>query len=91
MQQYTEKIHATRLLKMLEKKDPCVCCPAALQFNGGAAAGEMWSKSYEFSPCDICREFLGFSDRYDCPCYHLGGKDAIKHTWIQLEEKGYLE
>jgi len=32
MKKYTEKIHAQRLLKMLEKDDPCACCPAAKNF-----------------------------------------------------------
>ena len=57
---YTEKIHAKRLLGMLEKKDPCACCAS----------------------------FLGLYPTSDCPCCELQD-EAVKRTWITLEEKGY--
>ena len=49
--EYTEKIHAKRLLKMLEKKNPCMCCPAAKGYNGNNYPNVMW----ENTACIICR------------------------------------
>jgi len=91
MRTYTEKIHAKRVQKMMEKKDPCACCPAAPYFNGGATANEMWSKGGD-SPCEICRGFLGMPSRsrLACPCVYYGHEDAIELTWIALQEKGYI-
>jgi len=86
MRKYTEKIHGARLLKMMKKKNPCMCCPAQSRFktrthfmfdNGGGAV------------CGICLDFVGTP--YSCPCQYYGHKEAIKRTWIALEEKGYLE
>ena len=93
MRKYTEKIHAARLLKMLEEKEPCMCCPATPYFKSNLQSDTMWFNSYIEGehPCDICKDFVGLDNRYtDCPCYELG-KEAIKLTWIALEEKGYLE
>jgi len=93
MRKYTEKIHAERLIKMMERPNPCICCPAAPYYNGSKSVDELWANQ---EPCSICCEFL----KYDwwwyspfsaiCPCSHLGKETAIKRTWITLEEKGYL-
>jgi len=86
---YTERIHASRLLKMLEKKNPCLCCPAAVDFNGSECPKELWKDTT--NPCDICMNFVGASNFFKrCPCHNFGQKQAIKTTWIALEEKGYI-
>ena len=86
---YTEKIHAKRLLGMLNKKDPCMCCPGAWHYkvNGfwiidGCVNGN--------GICEICFSFIGCKVSRLCPCHKLGEKKAIKRTWLALEEKGYI-
>ena len=83
--EYTEKIHAKRLLGMLNKEDPCSCCPAGKGYNFEAFIGDEYRNE---SKCTICRGFVGVS--YGCPCLCLGKDEAIKCTWIALEEKGYI-
>ena len=85
---YTEKIHAKRLLGMLSKKNPCLCCPAG-RYYGAAASDDM---EWENSKCEICLEFINAGLCFwECPCHVLGDKKAIKRTWLALEEKGYLD
>lgn len=90
---YTEKIHAQRLLRMLEKKDPCAHCPASEFFSGNNSAIDLWAD--EPNPHKICNEFLDFPlgsySTHMCPCHKFGRKEALKRTWIALEEKGYLK
>ena len=83
--EYTEKINAARLLKMLNKKDPCAHCPAAPRFDG-AESPLQWKND----ACEVCRGFLDY-DNFYCPCYFLGKEEAIKRAWLALEEKGYLD
>lgn len=83
---YTEKVHARRLLQMLEKPDPCACCPAQPDFKQGGSADQLWNKKGS-SPCYICRTFVWASG---CPCATFGRSSAIKRTWLALEEKGYI-
>lgn len=87
MKHYTEYIHAHRLLKMLEMEDTCMQCPLNLPNE------EKYYCNKE--TCGLCRVFVGYSSEYNhwrfCPCYFLGPAEAIKRTWIALEEKGYLE
>jgi hypothetical protein len=93
-QNYTTKLHARRLLQMLNKKDPCGWCPASRGFVSTSPPALMWSDSSE--PCLVCRGFVGliggspFDTNY-CPCHFLGHAEAIKRTWIVLEEGGYLK
>lgn len=75
MREYTEKIHAARLLKILERKNPCGLCPATPDY---------------FGCCLVCARFVG-SLTGNCPCPMYGIKEAIKRTWLSLEAKGYLE
>ena len=87
MQIYTEKIHATRLLKMLERKNPCGLCPAAPSFDPKLKRTDyVWEEEH----CVICEQFVGYF-KDDCPCNKYGHKEAIKRTWLSLEAKGYSE
>ena len=79
---YTETLHADALLKLLSMSTPCDYCPSAIKKTSGNMA------------CIICREFIGLKHKspfgYHCPCTELGKQEAIKRTWIALEEKGYI-
>jgi len=79
MKEYTEAIHAKMLLKMLEKKRPCWECPA----------NEIPTNK---QCCTVCQRFVGlkYINEICCPCNRLGGKRAIKRTWLALKEKGYI-
>ena len=85
---YTEKIHAKRLLGMLNKKNPCQeTCPAGKYYSFFRENGK---------DCNLCRDFVGAKGNPErifdarCPCNILGREEAIKRTWIALEEKGYI-
>ena len=85
---HTEKIHAERLIKMMEMKNPCTRCPAAERFNIDNGSSAMWRGIFSSNdPCIICPAFVNTED---CPCENLGQKEAIKRSWIALEEKGYI-
>ena len=92
---YTEEIHAKRLIKLLEKGSTCISCPATTDFSGAIEPGAIWDTTEgDQYLCNICRafvklgEYLGFSSR--CPCHCLGAEEAVKRSWIALEEKGYI-
>ena len=77
---YTEAIHAEALIMMMEKESPCNWCPA--------------EQSERSEACVVCEEFVGIVQGLflnDCPCRELGQQEAIKRTWIALEESGYLD
>jgi len=88
---YTEEIHAERLLKMLEQKEPCIYCPTNINFG---EAVQFLRGNNTWQHCDICRNFINIKNSHQlypkCPCNKLGKKEAIKRTWLALEEKGYL-
>ena len=94
--EYTEKIHAQRLLKMLNKKDPCLCCPASKFFGthgeGNWGEYQWWEPKWDKDPCGVCWVFIEGKPREGrhCPCAYFAKKDALKLTWLALEEKGYL-
>jgi len=85
--EYTEKVHAERLIKTLEKKGTCGRCPAARQYNKENSPYEMWE--YSPSPCRVCRGFIKLP-LLSCPCGALGPEEATKRSWIALEEKGRI-
>ena len=85
--EYTEAIHAKRLMAILEKDDVCECCPAARRYISINPCNDMWA--YEPSPCMICAEFIG-QERCCCPCFILGREKAIELTVKALQEKGYM-
>ena len=89
MKEYTEAIHAERLLKIL-KKDTCNKCPATKYFNDGGHPGRLYKNT-----CEICQKFVGLKYRPEsifniCPCKRLGKERAIEKSWLVLEKKGYL-
>ena len=92
MSEYTEKIHAKRLLGMLNKKKPCLHCPAAEKYS---AEGPWinFTLNYKLLArdkyCAVCQTFIGYKNTPKCPC-HKGKERAIKRTWEALEEKGYI-
>lgn len=89
--EYTEKVHAVRLLKMLEHKNPCAYCPPNHRSNQMGEPEPYWTDS-KTHPCIVCTSFVGISDAPEsCPCYYFGPQEAIKRTWLALEEKGYLD
>jgi len=89
MRKYTEKLHAKRLLGMLEKRNPCGCCPAGKRYMEDT---KDWAESVfgeQRSFCKVCWAFISL-ERLTCPCWALGEQEAIKRTWLALEEKGYI-
>jgi hypothetical protein len=92
--EYTERVHANMLLRILSKTSPCLECPQS-HFND---LFEVYPDSIVLSDeeednCRLCRKFVGANlNPWDtCPCHILGEQECIKRTWIALEEKGYLE
>ena len=81
MRKYTEKVHAKGLLRILSEENPCGFCPCH-------AAGYGYCSTV--SADKVCFQFIGGGIR-SCPCNALGHFEAIKRTWIALEEKGYLD
>jgi len=92
---YTEAEHAKNLLRMLEEPYPCDLCPAGFK-RPFAPKDEC---------CRVCQEFIGmwttqtsvfplreiyFGRFAPCPCKYYGEREAIKRTWLALEEKGYI-
>ena len=75
--EYTEADHAEKLLMMLERERGNVCteCPA--------------SHILMSISCPVCLAFVGMGEYEYCPCLEIG-HEAIKRTWIALEEKGYI-
>ncbi len=85
-QKYTEELHAKRLLKMLEFKEPCGHCPANQRYAIGV---RMIAEGHEDAnhTCKICQSFVG---AIQCPCNEFGETEALKRTWLALEAKGYI-
>ena len=85
-------MHAERLIKMFESGIACMGCPAVVDFRFVFPGGTY---------CRTCNDFLEIKNPYKsdkkgltrCPCFCFGendGQEAIKRTWIALEEKGYI-
>ena len=78
-----EKEHVENLFDILGHEEPCSWCPSD---------GESFY-------CWTCWTFIGGvysvkrmndGERF-CPCHVLGKEEAIKRTWLALEEKGYTD
>ena len=85
---YTEAVHAQRVKKVIEKKRPCDHCPAQPRYVL-LRVFDAWEESQSFV-CKICKNFIGLEPSIFCPCGELGPKEAVRRTWLALEEKGYL-
>jgi hypothetical protein len=86
---YSMKIHAVRVLRMLETLDePCAhnSCPAFPDLTTNPEFTPSWYWSND--PCYTCRTFAGIE--YGCPCIILGKEKNIKHSWIKLEKMGMI-
>lgn len=97
--EYTEQEHARNLIKLLEDDNTCCGCPVPFRIRLSNVetvprTGNLYGCSCE-NNMTICKEFIGVNsshtDREMCPCNHLGKENAVKLTWIALEEKGYLD
>ena len=91
--EYTEEIHAKRVMRMMERiKDPCSNgCPKARYYHADHNEPHEGWVEWGWKACVLCREFVGMKEENKCPCDALGKHEAIKHTWLALEEKGYLD
>ncbi|KKN31165.1 hypothetical protein LCGC14_0826740 [marine sediment metagenome] len=91
---YTEAVHARRVQKVIEKPNPQRHCPAQPRYERNSLNGfEVWEYVWEEprkTVCTTCKGFIGMEYNYGCPCVHLGVEEAIKRTWLALEQKGYL-
>lgn len=89
---YSEKIHAKRLIAMLEtRKDAKGSCPASEHFSPNMSPAHTFLLKPH--PCDICNEFVNngrIRDIRTCPCVDLGCEEAVKRSWLALEAKGYI-
>jgi len=89
--EYTEAIHAKKLIIILEKENTCMYCPAAPHTGADSV---LYRKDYDSSPCKICYNFINISGvdywKHKCPCSIFGEQKAIKRSWTALEEKGYI-
>jgi len=88
---YTEKIHAEALLKNFENHFHCAC-PLSSSRSGKLFDNEVANDDDISGACLVCIGFVGIEPTMDdfCPCWNVGKNEAIKRTWIALEEKGYI-
>ena len=89
MEKYNEKQHAKNLIAILEKDGTCNKCPASEEYYSVNEPID--------GACRVCNKFIGISipenvrnSECRCPCHVLGPEEAVKRTWIALEEKGYI-
>ena len=83
---YDEKVHAERLMKILENDKTCNMCPAGRRYGRLNVYNMMWSNR----PCRVCWKFIKSYDSHSCPCHKLGAEEATKRSWLALEEKGHI-
>lgn len=82
-----KRLYMRRLKRMLERPDPCVCCPACNNYRGIYFVKGL-EKDWE-ETCCFCRSLVGVK-KY-CPCGDLGTAEALKraHKAIKSYEKRY--
>lgn len=83
---YTEEIHATNLLNLLQSKFMSQVCP--IDFMAARYKESLTFYNFE-ECCKLCLSFIDLQG-FRCPCTRLNLPEARKITWIALDEKGYL-
>lgn len=78
---YGIKEHSKGLIKILERENTHMLCPQPPQRGGIKLA----------KGCYICRKFIGYDGTTGCPCRVFSPEEAIKRSWIALEDGGHLE
>jgi hypothetical protein len=79
---YTEAVHARRLIRMLKKDNLVHRCPALRNFADPACEG------INHNYCHVCRKFVDINN--GCPCLVFGEKEAIRRTEDALKRKRYM-
>lgn len=90
--EYTEAIHAQRLITILEMDNTCNHCPICLDDRFSNCGTHRERSAAPGTIGYICRNFVdaNYPDEYPCPCDILGAEEALKRSWIALEAKGYI-
>jgi len=92
--EYTEKVHAKRLIKMLKEYKASKLpyhCPAHVDFDIGYSTDKDWPGSTVY-PCVVCRTFVGVNDVGFCPCvFFANARVARSKTIAALKKGGYIK
>ena len=86
---YDRKQHIENLLRILEKDLTCYLCPIE-------EGQPMQEPRIRDRFCNFCRSFIGlrrvpYHKKFRCPCETLGSEEAVKRSWLAIEESGYLK
>ncbi len=89
---YTVDQHMVNLERMLEKEFPGEECPwekdrenLRVLLNRSDISFSELREAYDNS-CQICIEFVGYTNDFNCPCGRFGKSEALKRTRLALEE-----
>ncbi len=82
---YTIKMDVYRLELMFKRENPCKCCPKRKYFMPGSGATILlWKDQGE--ACRICKAFIDIHSNCYCPCYAIGGPEAIERTYLAIKK-----
>lgn len=77
VKKYVEASHINALLELISQPESCSICPYLLQ--------------NKFPSADDCATCLSFVNAIDwCPCNYFGPHEALKRTYLKLEEIGVI-
>jgi hypothetical protein len=90
-----EQEHVEALLEMLSRRAPCRWCPGVIAEKNNQHNLALRSSAYCVETCHRFIETgvtsISSASLYEIhPCTVLGSFEAIKRTWLALEEKGYI-